>query len=210
MSKREKGYAEGQWDTLDSTYMQKIYFKGNKAPLIGYSKRSGYSERNDKLSLLTNWIIRMYTTGYLDPKNTTKDDIECIEYYFNKKAPPILIFRLYYDYAEWNPAYLDKKKLVDWIDRFYAMIEKGELPDNIYRAMYDKTRTRKEDPFDLSLKRFMNANHLAKYCSQLFRDGAYAAGEIERFYHAYWKKHLEGPVKPFEHPQVQPKQETDL
>lgn len=182
-------FTRGIWDKTGSTFIQRIMFRNSQREMLGYSKKVAFNERNDKDALLTNWILRMYRDGYLDPKNTSKDAIDFIEYYQNTQPEPTLIIRLYYTYPEWNPAYLSNKRLVNFINRFYDGIEKGHTATEIYNRLYIRSHSREADPLDLSTMRFSNERHLSNYCAKLMADGK-PQGEVEHFFHQYKEKYL--------------------
>jgi hypothetical protein len=186
---QENRFKKGIWDKEGSTFVQRILFANNHE-MLGYSRKIGFHERNDKDSLLINWILRMYRDGYLDPTNTNKDKIQFIEYYQNTRPDLTLIFRLHYDYPEWNPAFFGNKRLVSFINRFYLLIEKKTPVQEIYRTLYVRSHASETDPLDLSTMRFINERHLSTYCTKLIADGKRPQGEVEHFFHQYKQKFL--------------------
>jgi hypothetical protein len=178
------------WDKDNSTFIQRIVFYHNQREMMGYSKKINFHERNDKDALLINWILRMYRDGYLDPKNTRIDSIEYIEYYRNTKPHPTLIFRLFYKYPEWNPEFLGNIRLVNFINRFYDMVDKGKTVDEICKALYVSNYSKAVDPLDLSTKRFMNERDLTNYCSELITKNKAEQGAVTNFFHKYKEKFL--------------------
>lgn len=178
------------WDKENSTFIQRIVLHQSRKEFFGYSKKIAFEEKNDKDAVLINWIIRMYETGYLDEKSTQRDKIEYIEYFRNDKPDPTFIVRLYYRYPEWNPAFLNNKRLVHFINKFYSMIEQGVGVAYIKKSLYINSRSKASDPLDLSVHRFSNERHLANFCADILNKQLRPEGEIQHFFHQYKQKYF--------------------
>lgn len=184
-------FKQGDWDKTGSTYKQIIVFSSGKV-LVGFSKRMGFHERNDKIDLLTNWILRMYRDGYLEKNNQNKTDIDRIEYYINFRGQHLM--NLYYKYPEYMLDDLiienEYKKLVIFLKKFYDMIDKGIQADEIYRKLYTKNRSSSatHDHLSLDKKRFDTLEHLRRYANDLKLERIRPPGEVDHFVIKYCEK----------------------
>jgi hypothetical protein len=191
---KNNAFNKAKWDPMHSTFAQKIHFK-NGNELSGYSKRLGFSERQDKLALLCNMILRDYRYGYLDRFNNSRDPIDHIEMYHlavDRQNPPRMV-KLYYTFAEFEHGYIDHEKgqFNTWLTKFYKTIEDKRSIDDIWNACYFKPLKKSEsDPLDLKTRRFSNLNHLNNYCLYLIENDIRSKGEVELFYKKYIEKWL--------------------
>lgn len=183
---------EPVWDKAHSTFVRIIYLK-NGYNLTGYSKKVGRNERRDKIDLLTNWILRDLKNGYLD-KCTTNGKItptDRIEYHLKAGDTIEPIFNLYYDFPEWiNSKWLENKKLVSFINRFYTLIRKGANPTTIVNELEVRTRAPKQDPLDVSVRRFSNMIDLNTYIIHLRSGSDIPTEAINHFYNKYKEMHF--------------------
>jgi hypothetical protein len=180
------------WDKAHSTFVRVIYLK-NGYTLTGYSKKVGRNERRDKIDLLTNWFLRDLKNGYLDvsTKNPKITPTERVEYYFKNGEALEPIVNLYYDFPEWiNPKWMENRKLVSFINRFYSLIRKGATPTAIANELEIRTRAPKQDPLDISLKRFSNMLDLNAYVLRLRNESELPIEAVDNFYRKYKEKHL--------------------
>ena len=188
MSKKKFNNAE--WDTYDSTYIQIISLK-NGNTLSGYSKRTGYAEKNDKQALLINWIIRMHKVGYLDAKHPdSRRRIIEIEYYINKHPSKVPILRLFYNYYEsldtrWA---MENVEVFKFLDTFYEALNEGK--NHEIKSLYVHQKTRFNDPFDLSTQRFITTKNLRDYCHRMINDKKFTKEQAVGFYHKYAEKYF--------------------
>ncbi|MEP0366866.1 MAG: hypothetical protein ABJN36_11395 [Cyclobacteriaceae bacterium] len=190
----DNAFNYGDWDKIGSTYKQIIVFTSGKA-LVGFSKKIGFHERNDKIDLLTNWILRMYRDGYLNMKNPTRTEIDRIEYYNNLNGQHLMNLR--YEYPEvlcddinLNNEYY--KKLRVFINKFYDKVGTGVADHEIYRQLYVKTRKGKitNDLISIDQKRFENKDQLNLYARDLINIRKMPFGEVEHFVRKYCQKHF--------------------
>ena len=186
---QKKEFKAAGWDVYDSTYIQQIYLQNGKE-FTGYSKRIGFAEKNDKQAVLINWIIRMHKAGYLD-KNypDTKRRIYNIEYYLNHYPGKQIILSLYYDYYEclnslWG---ITNIKVIRFLDNFYEELRKGNS-HNI-KSFYIHKRTRYNDPFDLSQRRFITQKSLHDYCYRMIEKNTFTQEQALGFYRKYIEKY---------------------
>jgi len=183
---------EPVWDKAHSTFIRIIYLQ-NGYTLTGYSKKVGRNERRDKVDLLTNWILRDFRNGYLD-KNTTNNKItpiDRIEYYTKRGESIDPIFNLYYDFPEWiNTKWLENKKLVSFINRFYSLLRKGNNPSAIVNELEVRTRAPKQDPLDVSVRRFSSMIDLNTYIIHLRSASDIPTEAINHFYNKYKETHF--------------------
>lgn len=177
------------WDTYDSTYIQRIYLRNGKE-FIGYSKRLGFAEKNDKQALLINFIIRMHKSGYLDENypDTTRR-VYNIEYYLNHHPYKRVILCLFYKYYEcldsrWG---VENKEVMRFLDTFYDALNKGEVQK--VKSLYVYKRNRFTDPFDLSQKRFITQKSLNDYCHRMMENNTFTPEQAKSFYAKYCEKY---------------------
>ena len=183
-------FHNAKFDKDDSYYMQEIKFINGKE-IVGYSKKIGYAEKNDKDSLLGNWICRMYKDGYLDFTNETKDEIEYIKYYQNnvdEKGTNLLMLTLGYDYPVIEDLTLLTEKMARFLESFYHYVE--TQPTKVYQLLYDSKRQKIEDKFDTTKKRFLTKSHLEKYCRNLVEKNPKDRETIEDFWRKYIHAHF--------------------
>jgi hypothetical protein len=183
---------EPVWDKTHSTYLRIIYLK-NGYTLTGYSKKVGRNERINKVDLLTNWILRDFKNGYLDKATTNPriTPVDRIEYYTKKGDAYEPIVWLYYDYANWiNPKWTENRKLVAFIERLYFLIQKGKDAAAISNELEIRTRAPKQDPLDISIKRFLNLNALNAYMIHLRSESDLPQESIDHFYRKYKEKYF--------------------
>ncbi|MBS1507012.1 MAG: hypothetical protein JSS79_10235 [Bacteroidetes bacterium] len=180
------------WDKAHSSYIRIIYLQ-NGYTLTGYSKKVGQNERRDKSDLLSNWILRDLTNGYLD-KSTTNPKItpiDRIEYYAKRGDSVEHILNLYYEFPEWiSTKWLENKKLVSFINRFYFLLRNGKEPALIANELQVRTRAPKQDPLDFSLRRFSNMIDLNAYVVRLRTTSDLPTEAVDNFYRNYKEKHF--------------------
>ncbi|HRJ31365.1 MAG TPA: hypothetical protein PLV21_02295 [Cyclobacteriaceae bacterium] len=176
---------EPVWDKHNSTFVRTIFLK-NGYTLTGYSKKVGRSERRDKTDLLTNWILRDFSNGYLDKntQNTKITPLDRIEYYVQSNSEPII--HLYYHYPDWvGPTWMNNKKFYSFISRFYDMIERNQQASAIINALEIRTRASKFDPLDTSRPRFTKMRDLNACVYRLKQEGQFTEEAIDAFYRKY-------------------------
>ena len=180
------------WDKAHSTFVRVIYLQ-NGYTLTGYSKKVGRNERRDKIDLLTNWILRDLKNGYLDKltKNPKITPTDRIEYYFKRGDSLEPIVNLYYEFPEWiDMKWTEQRKLVSFINRFYALLRKGVSPSAISNELEIRTRAPKQDPLDISIKRFISMVDLNAYVLRLRNESDLPKEAVDNFYSKYKEKHL--------------------
>ena len=183
-----------KFDPYNSTYRHRILFADGVKELIGYSNKQGWIEREDKIIVLINYILRLYKAGYLDRYNYTKDKIECIEFYANDDSNT-RIFTLFYSYCEWEPSMIGRKdfgRLITFIERFYEMVEKNTSPSKIYETLYYRGRRKRTAPLDLEIHRFQNEADLMRHCQSVVERELAEPSEVEAFFRKYRDKYLTG------------------
>jgi hypothetical protein len=180
------------WDKANSTFMRLIVLL-NGVTLTGYSKKVARNERNDKIDLLTNWILRDFKNGYLNrrTKNEKITQLDYIDYYKKTDNDYEPIIKLTYTHPEWlNPQWMENRKLYVFINRFYDFIEKGKDESFIINALEVKSRTAPQDPFNISFVRFTSIRDLNAYVDKLKNQNDLSMEAIEHFYRAYCAKHF--------------------
>lgn len=190
-TRQKSKFARGKWDKEKSTYMQVIKFQ-NGRDLAGFSAKIGFHERNDKLALIQNWILRMLRDGYLDRNNTTKDPIEGIEYY--EVSTGVHLFTCYYTSVEYISQELIEsdywKPVIRFLDKMYTMVEQKKPVSEIYEKLYTHTRKNSHDPLDIEKKRFLDFGSLKRYALELVDSGRAEPGAVEHFVTKYSEKHF--------------------
>ncbi|NOS92999.1 MAG: hypothetical protein HOP30_13830 [Cyclobacteriaceae bacterium] len=191
MLKTKQTGNEPVWDRENSTFVRTIYLT-NGYTLTGYSKKVGRNERHDKIDLLTNWILRDLKNGYLDKETTRKiTPLDRIEYYRRNGDNLDPIINLYYECPDWiNTKWLDNKKLVSFINRLYSLMRKGLNAGAISNELEVRTRAPKQDPFDLSKKRFINMIDLNAYVLRLRNQSDLPNEAVDNFYRKYKEKYF--------------------
>lgn len=173
---------KAEWDKTNSTFRSEMM----PTEWVGYSKKIGHPERKDPITLLTNWVLRLYRDGYL--RKSSKPFISEISFYFNKSSEHIITF--YKNYPEWNSKFLFDENYVrlnEFVKRFYSMIDKNVSPDLIYQKLYVKNKS-KSNPFNLNHPRFSSKNDLERFCGDIASRGTYPKEEVREFYIKYLDK----------------------
>ena len=188
---RKKDFNNAAWDIYDSTYIQLISLK-NGLEFWGYSKRQAYAEKNDKQALLINWIIRMHKSGYLDINHQDKRrTIIEIEYYLNdypKKTPVLKLNYNYYECLNTRWA-MDNKEVIYFLDKFYEALKSGD--EHRIKSFYIHKKTRYNDPYDLSIKRFITKKSLMDYCHRMIEEKKFTKEQANGFYQKYIEKYFQ-------------------
>ena len=182
---RTRSFKDSGWDIYDSTYIQKIYLS-NGMQFFGYSKKNNFSEKNDKQALLINWIVRMHKSGYLDENyHDTRRTIDFIEYYVNHYPHKKLILRLRYHYYEcldevWS---LKNRNVIKFLDEFYSALNSRD--NQKIKSLYIHKKTRVEDPFDMSIRRFITKKSLLDYCHRMQEEKKFTQEQAMAFFNKY-------------------------
>ncbi|MBS1489710.1 MAG: hypothetical protein JSS93_04220 [Bacteroidetes bacterium] len=184
-----------KWDKENSTYCRVLVME-NGRELVGYSKKIGMEEKQDKTDVLTNWIVRDFEAGYLD-KNTVNPKItrlKCADWYKRITKNPLeyeLMFTLYYDTMEWHKTmYAEDKRLVEFLKKFYWLVRKNPTATTVRNSLYVTTRAEKTDPLSIERPRFMSIEDLNFYLSKLQNDGRFTPEQINHFYISYKEKYF--------------------
>jgi len=187
-----KKYNESVWDKSNSTYMRIIYLK-NGYTLTGYSKKVGRNERQDKVDLLTNWMLRDLKSGYLDIKTTNPKitPVDRVEYFIMKNQAYERVINLCYDFPEWvNIKWLEQKKFSSFIHRLYDMLRRNMSVTTITNALEVRTRAQNNDPLDISNRRFTTMPDLNAFIKKLKNESDLQDEAIEHFYRTYNEKYF--------------------
>ena len=185
--KKDK-FQDASWDIYDSTYIQQISLQ-NGREFMGYSKKNGFAEKNDKQALLINWIIRMHKAGYLDAHHSDqRRRINSIEYFINKHPSKEEILRLRYGYYEClSPSWgIENRQVIKFLDEFYEALRQGNTSK--IKALYVYKKTRYDDPFDLSVQRFITKKSLHEYCTRMIEQQKFTKDQAINYYHQYQEK----------------------
>ncbi|NQZ77515.1 MAG: hypothetical protein HRT61_15645 [Ekhidna sp.] len=180
---KKNSFLKAEWDKKNSTFRSEMKPTG----WIGYSKKIDHPERKDSISLLTNWILRLYRDGYL--RESRKPYISEVSFYFNQTGEHIVTF--HWDCPEWNSSIMSDQRysrLVDFGDKFYDLVRSNTNPDIIYQKLY--VRNVKSNPFNLDLPRFSSKDNLASYCADLVRREQHVKGDVDEFYNKYVIKYF--------------------
>lgn len=202
-------------DPYNSTYRRITWFKNGKN-LDGYSKAKDgrffkaetnewitvrKDEKNDKLGLLCNWILREYKNGYLQMNHPHKTELDRMELYIHSPMGSLQylpVVTLYYTFADWdNSVWFGKAQhaeFVQWIARFYSLIKMGETYETMHRLLFFERESKRtppgtrRDPFSIATHRFSTMNDLNAYCASL--KDQHPRGEIMHFYNQYKAKYF--------------------
>jgi len=186
----QKKFKIAGWDNYDSTYIQSILLD-NGLTLLGYSKKEGFAEKNDKQALLINWIVRMHKSGYLDVNHPDKKRrITEIEYFLNKHPHKTTILRLNYHYyecldVEWA---MTNKQVFQFLDTFYEALKSGDTTK--IKSLYVHKKIRFSDPFDLSMQRFITKKSLMDYCHRMITEKKFTKEQAKGFHQKYTEKYF--------------------
>jgi hypothetical protein len=186
-----------KWDKENSTYFRVLVLQ-NGRDLTGYSKQIGMEEKRDKTDVLTNWIVRDFESGYLDPqtKNPKITPLRHADWYKQVSKNPLsheLMFTMYYDTMEWhNTKYADNKRLVEFLKKFYSMVRKPDItPTTLRDTLYVTKRAEKLDPLSIDKPRFMSIEDLNFYLNRLQGEARYSSEAIMHFYTSYKAKYFD-------------------
>ncbi len=177
------------WDRQGSTYVRIISFADGKE-MTGYSKKINFTERRNPVDALTNFILRDYMGGYLDAKSekALANPTIRIDYYLNRTQERIV--SLTYVTPDWTQKGAENKKLLNWVNRFYAMIRSGKSPAEIEDALMVRTRERNRDELDTSYQRFFTLTDLNYYFNMLLDQKKYPEEAVHHFYRSYKEKYF--------------------
>lgn len=189
MKNPKNAYTKAKKNTFDSTFIQKIKFCHGKE-MTGYSQNDGFSEKNNKSSVLINMILRMYRGGYLDLNNPDKDQIMYMEYYLNLHSAPKLIYRLYYDYYEAFSGAEIYRPVVEFLDSFYIDVARAELSvQQVYKKYYHSQYSIVVDPMDHKPQRFITLKSLENYIHRMYNKKLMTLEQCSHFKRKYIEFH---------------------
>jgi len=184
-------FNKAAWDIYDSTYIQVISLK-NGLEFMGYSKKQGFAEKNDKQAVLINWIVRMHKSGYLDANHFDKKrKITEIEYFLNTnphKKPILRLFYGYYEALDTNWA-MENKEVFKFLDSFYDALKSKDI--NKVKSLYIYKKRGFNDPFDVSMKRFITKKSLRDYCHRMIEEKKFTKEQAIGFHHKYTEKYFQ-------------------
>jgi hypothetical protein len=114
---RRKTYLLANWDTFNSTFRHQINFTNGKS-IIGYSRRRGFTEQQDKIVLLEGVICRLYQNKYLS-SNT-----ESIHFYLNQPVTQDHELVLTLSPSDYSFGKVEKFYLSDRLNEFLKKLQK--------------------------------------------------------------------------------------
>ncbi len=178
-------------DQEGSTYVSHTYFKGNPKPLIGWSKKEEYPEKNDKKHLLTNWLIRLHRSGYLDPAHSVCKEVERVQFLINRSNKVIMTVRpLFTDYHSdliENERY---KSLRQWMNEFHILIRKGATNRTITEALYNG-KIQIVNDLSLTRAKFADYDSLLLACQYYMGERRHEPSAIRHFFREYSIKYFD-------------------
>lgn len=184
-----------QWDKVYSTYKRTLYLI-NGRELTGYSKQIGKQERNDKIDLLTNWIIRDYEGGYLNDqsRDLRKSKLKEAIWWRIKDASKNEfepIFTLKYNNVIWHSViFYNNEVLRRRIERFYHLVRYGAPTEEFRRTLYVSGRgARTPEPLSLEWKKWPTRQELLAHLGSKEIQDFYGENEIQAFYQSYIEKY---------------------
>ena len=186
---KKQAYFKAPWDERGSTFCQLIRFTNGKS-IQGYSKRVGFNERNNKIDLLTDWILRNLVGGYLDQKNPSKSEIDCIEFYRNEiDGSAKLILRLHYTHYEIDKNnFEDPSKLLKFLRRFYERVNAGHHAMEIYNELKIRVKQRSENLLSLERHIFQDPIQLLHHCQKIIKTRKHQPSEVRDFFGQYMSR----------------------
>ncbi|MFN8436102.1 MAG: hypothetical protein U0V72_00580 [Cytophagales bacterium] len=177
MKERLTVFNKAQPDREHSTYRHEIYIIGKASPLVGYSKKAGLSEKENKLQLLKDIVLRLILN-----KNNYLDQSYAITFYKsdlygrNDEREVLTVtktgWQLKHDYE--NNYDLNK-----FLTELYEAMKKG---DKITLHKMDKNPAKGANYFDFSLH-FDTEKDLKEYCVKLEKVYGFASGRCLGYYH---------------------------
>ena len=178
-----------KYDQANSTFKQIIYLTNGKQ-FIGYSKKLGYNEKADKITLLKNWVLRMYKAGYLNQANKgTQKEIDEIHYFINDHiATPILTLN-YKSYEVVNIEYCHENfKIIQFLDTYYDYINNGN--EFKISRLFDYSKGDKLNKLDVNVKRFLTHKALYNWIKSELEKNTYTKSELSNYYNAFKTKYF--------------------
>lgn len=185
MKPKKKFPGQGQFDKINSTYKNIIYFNNTqRVPFLeGYSKGLLFNEALDKTVLLEAWIVRLFNRGYLDCKKMVRIDFFLKSFLGNDDE---LIFSLQpFSFTIVHDSFIMNERLNSFLERFYAQIKSGNI---ITKNLTHKRE--KEEIFPLKKGIFKNDDELRVFCIKKIREG-HPEGLVKGFFYKYKEKFFE-------------------
>ncbi|BDD04432.1 hypothetical protein [Aureibacter tunicatorum] len=189
--KQARKLAGNRKDKASSTYSWYIWQQNNPKFLKGYSKWNNLPERADKDTLLQECIERLYNTGYFNEKpiirsnGKTQFPLDFIEFCENNNGEDVTICVLFISHYELGDKYIDNKVLINFLNRFYELVETGETSN-----LVKKSAKSKENMMSLKRHRFRTLNSLYSYSEQLINTYHFPKGVVQDFIRKYSEKYF--------------------
>lgn len=178
----------GEFDSTNSTYRHEIYLVNGKR-LTGYSKSKYYAEKQDKIVLLEDIIIRLFNKGYLQPDRTEKITFYTRDFVSGQLDEVFTLLPASFTFGN-NPKFVLNDRLNQFIVRFYKSVREKKT---ISPTIKHKAITVEEQIlFSLERKRFISLEQLHEFVLKQFKNG-YPEGLVMGFYNNYKEKYLSNP-----------------
>jgi len=175
----------GEFDPINSTYKHQIYLINGKI-LTGYSKSKYYAEKQDKIVLLEDIVLRLYNKGYLQPDKTKEIVFYSIDTLTRQSEEVITLTPKDYSFGS-NPKFTLNERLCQFFKRFYIQLNERKF---ITKDIKHRPITQHEQQiFDLTRKRFATIEQLHEFVLKQFQNG-YPQGLVMGFYDQYRSKWL--------------------
>lgn len=175
----------GEFDSINSTYKHEICLLNGKK-LTGYSKSKYYAEKQDKIVLLEDIIIRLFNKGYLQPDRTEKITFYRMDTLTRQLDEVFTLTPSSFTFGN-IPMYVLNDRLNQFIKKFYNAIREKKF---ITKDLKHKAMTQEEQVlFSLERKRFSSHDQLHEFVLKQFQNG-YPQGLVMGFYDNYRAKYL--------------------
>lgn len=183
MQTQKKNFpSAGKFDRNGSTYKHEI-FLSNGIVLTGYSKSLYYPEKQDKIVLLQDIILRLYHNGYFNKSD--KIIFYELDLFSKDKLEIFTLTPTTYTFGSLEKFVLNDR-INAFITKFYAHMKVNRVTDNIKNKGVSKTE---EELFCIKQKRFSDFPTLIEFVNKCFKNG-HNKDVVMHFYRQYTDKWL--------------------
>lgn len=172
----------GKFDRNGSTYKHEIYLT-NGITLTGYSKSLYYPEKQDKIVLLQDIILRLFHNGYFSKSD--KIIFYELDLFSKEKNEIFTLSPTGYSFGNLEKFVLNDR-INSFITKFYAQLKANRVTDNIKNKAVSKNE---DELFSIATKRFPNYPTLIEFVNKCFKNG-HSNEVVMQFYRKYTEKWL--------------------
>jgi hypothetical protein len=162
-------------DTIHSTFRHEIHVVGRPSPIIGYSKKQGCSEKQDKIQLLKDIAVRLMTNT-----NDYLNQSYVISFFKNDSTQKVKeqeVLALFPKTFALGGDYANNFDLAQFFEKIYKDLASGE---KLTKDKYIKERASKDFDFNLH---FDTEADLSAYCAKLNKQHGHAMGRCKGYYY---------------------------